>query len=201
MSTLPINADVVCTDGACGKSTAVVLNPVNRQATHIAIKDKKLPDGGTRLVPVSKIASATDKQITLNCAIEDVTKMAPFVVDDLIQETPEDGADVEGGVYTSQYVVNNTGYDDIQEENIPDAEMALHSGMGVEASDGKIGKLDALVLDPKSGAVTALLMRKGHLWGAKEITIPVANVDFVDAKTVYLKIDKAAVKALPTAKA
>jgi sporulation protein YlmC with PRC-barrel domain len=201
MTTLPINADVVCTDGACGKSTAVVLNPVSRLVTHIAIKDKKLPDGGTRLVPVSKVASATAKQITLNCAIEDVTKMAPFIVDDLIQETPEDGAEVEGGVYTSQYVINNTGYDDIQQESIPNDEMALHSGMEVEASDGKIGKLDALVLDPKSGAVTDLLMRKGHLWGAKDITIPMANVDVVDGKTVYLKIDKAAVKALPATKA
>ena len=127
--------------------------------------------------------------------------MAPFIVDDLIQETPEDGAEVEGGVYTSQYVINNTGYDDIQQENIPNDEMALHSGMEVEASDGKIGKLDALVLDPKSGAVTDLLMRKGHLWGAKDVTIPVANVDIVDGKTVYLKIDKAAVKALPATKA
>jgi hypothetical protein len=40
-------------------------------------------------------------------------------------------------------------------------------------------------------------MREGHLWGKKEVTIPVSAVDFADADTVYLKLDKKDVKALP----
>jgi hypothetical protein len=57
--------------------------------------------------------------------------------------------------------------------------------------------LDELLLDPQSGAITHLQMREGHLWGKKDVSIPVADVDFADEKTVYLKIDKAAVAALP----
>jgi sporulation protein YlmC with PRC-barrel domain len=99
--------------------------------------------------------------------------------------------------YTSEYVIDNTAYDDVQERNVPAGELALHSGMSVEATDGKVGKLDALVLDPSSGEVTNLLMREGHLWGKKEVAIPVSAIDWIDADTVYLKADKAEVKALP----
>ena len=72
--------------------------------------------------------------------------------------------------------------------------------MHIEASDGKVGKLDELVLDPKSGEITHIQMREGHLWGKKDVAIPVADIDFSDDKTVYLKIDKNAVKALPAVK-
>ena len=88
-----------------------------------------------------------------------------------------------------------------------------HSGMHVEASDGKVGRLDALVLDPKNGDVTHilireghlwdkkdvthLLMREGHLWDKKDVAIPVSGAYFSDKDTVYLKLDKAAVKKLP----
>ena len=83
-------------------------------------------------------------------------------------------------------------------EEIPQGEMALKPGMKVQTSDDhKIGKLDELVLDPQSGAITHLQMCEGHLWGKKDVAIPVADVDFADDKTVYLNIDKKAVAALP----
>ena len=72
-----------------------------------------------------------------------------------------------------------------------------HSGMHVEASDGRVGRLDALVLDPKNGDVTHILMREGHLWDKKDVAIPVSGAYFSDKDTVYLKLDKAAVKKLP----
>ena len=105
-----------------------------------------------------------------------------------------------GDAYTSQYVVNDTGYDSVQAENIPKGELGIYSGMQIQASDGKIGKLDELVLDPKSGVITHIQMREGHLWGKKDVAIPVTNIDFTDGQTIYLKIDKDAVKALPAVK-
>ena len=58
----------------------------------------------------------------------------------------------------------------------------------VQCSDGARGE---------SGAITHIQMREGHLWGKKDVAIPVGDIDFNDGKTVYLKIDKDAVKALP----
>ena len=200
MQNVTINTQVVCTDGPCGKSTNVVINPVNYQVTHLVVEDKSLPDNATRLVPVAKVAGVTPQQIQLNCARADVAKMPPFLVSNFVQVTDPGQAYQSGAAYSSQYVVADTGYDDIQEQNLPAGELALYSGMHVEASDGKIGTLGELVLDPKDGAITNLLMRKGHLWGTKEITIPVADIDFIDGNTVYLKLDKAAVNALPAVK-
>jgi hypothetical protein len=197
MANIAINAKVECTDGPCGKSTHVIVNPVNHKVTHFVLHDKSLPDNPTRLVAVGNVAGATGQQIKLNCTKADVAKMPPFLVSNFIQESAPGKAYASGEAYTSQYVIDDTAYDEVQEWNIPEGEFALHSGMHVEATDGHVGKLDELVLDPSSGEVTNLLMREGHLWGKKDVAIPVSAVDFGDADTVYLKLDKAAVKALP----
>lgn len=193
---IPINAQVKSTDAVCGKSTHVIVNPVNHQVTHFVLHDKSLPDNATRLVPVAKVASVEEKQITLNCSRADVVKMPDFIVSNFIQQSGSGMAYSSGEAYHSQYVINDTAYDTVQEENIPAGELALFSGMHIAASDGKVGKLDELVLDPKSGEITNLRMREGHLWGKKDIAIPVSAVEFIDGKTVHLKLDKEAVKAL-----
>jgi sporulation protein YlmC with PRC-barrel domain len=197
MKEIPINAEVQCSDNACGKSTNILINPVTHKVTHVVVQDKSLPDNPTRMVPFDKVASATQKQITLSCSKDEVAHMQPFIVTRFIQETGSGQAYASGGAYTSQYVINDTGYDSFQVENIPQGELAVYCGMHVEASDGKVGKLDELVLDPKSGYITHLQMREGHLWGKKDVAIPVSAVDFIDEDTVYLKLEKNGVRSLP----
>jgi sporulation protein YlmC with PRC-barrel domain len=201
MVNITINAHVKCSDGACGKSTNVIVNPVNHQVTHIVIKDNSLPDNSTRLVPVGKVASATQDQITLSCTKEELAKMPTFIVTSFIQTSTQGMAYESGAAYTSQYVLNDTAYDSVREENIPAGEMELHSGMRVEATDGKLGKLDELVLDAKSGEITHLLMRKGHAFGEREVIIPLDLIDHEHEGTVYLKISKDEVADLIALKA
>jgi sporulation protein YlmC with PRC-barrel domain len=197
---IPINAKVVCADGACGRSTDVIVNPVNHTVTHVAIEDKRLPDNPTRLVPVANVAEVADDLITLNCTTADVAKMGPFVVADLIQQSPSGGAYSYGDGYSAQYVLDDTAYDEVEEQEVPEGELALYGGMHVEAADGRVGKLDELVLDAKSGAITGLVLRKGHLWGSRDVTVPVDQIESVDGETVSLKLDKSAVGALPAMK-
>ena len=197
MVNLLIDAKVECTDGPCGKSTHVIVSPVGYKVTHFAVQDKSLPDNSTRLVPAENVAGATQEQIELNCAKADVAKMAPFVVSNFIRESAPGQAHASGQAYTSQYVVDDTAYDEVQKRNIPEGLWAVYSGMHVEASDGHVGKVDGLVVDPNRGEVTYLLMWEGHLWGKREVTIPVSAAYFCDADTVYLKLDTAAVEALP----
>lgn len=82
-------------------------------------------------------------------------------------------------------------------ENIPASNMELTPGMHISASGQIIGKLDELVRDPKSDAITFLQMQEGHLLGKKDVAIPITDVDFTDGDTIYLSIDKDAVAALP----
>ena len=200
MTEIPLNTNVQCNDSACGQSTSVIINPVTHKVTHIVVQDESLPDNPTRLVPIDKVAVTTQNQITLSCTRADVAKMQPFFVTRFVAQSGPGQAYSSGDAYSAQYVYNDTAYDSVQEEQIPQGELAVYLGMQVKASNGKVGKLDELVLDPKSGDITHLTMREGHLWGKKDVTIPVSAVDFVDDETIYLKIDKKAVKALPAVK-
>jgi sporulation protein YlmC with PRC-barrel domain len=197
MTDIPIKANVVCNDGPCGQSTNVIFNPVNHKVTHFALRDKSLADNPTRLVPAGMVADVTPQQITLTCSKADVADMPPFIVTNFIPQSAPGYAYATGEVYQSQYVVNDTAYDSVNEMAIPAGEEEVHSGMHVQATDGKVGKLDALVLDPESGAVTHILLREGHLWGKKDVAIPVADIKYSDGESVYVTLDKETIKALP----
>lgn len=197
MADIPIHAPVACTDGTYGKSSGVILNPISRKVTHFVVEDKNLPENPTRLVPFSQVNSTAGGTIRLGCSKEELEKMPPFIVTQFMQESAPGTPSQSSSAYLFPYVVNDTAYDKVQVRNIPPEEIALYSGMHIEATDAKIGKLDELVLDPQSGEITHLLMREGHLWGKKEISIPASAVDFCDSKVIYLNLDKAAVKDFP----
>ena len=82
------------------------------------------------------------------------------------------------------------------QDPVPDGGMHIRPGMKIQATDGKVGKLDEFLLDQKSGVITSLLMLKGHLWGKKDVVIPVNKVDQMGDVTITLKIDKEAVSKL-----
>jgi sporulation protein YlmC with PRC-barrel domain len=200
MTNIPINVKVQCSDGDCGKSTNVILNPVSHKVTHVAIEDSSLPDNPTRLVPIGKVSSTTQVQLSLSCTKAELAKMGPFIITDFIQESAPGMAYESGDAYIFPYVINDTSYTTVKEMNVPAGELALYCGMQIDSTEGKIGKLDELVLDPQSGEITHLLMREGHLWGKKEVSVPVSAVDFIGSQVIYLKLDKAAVKDLPAIK-
>jgi hypothetical protein len=82
-------------------------------------------------------------------------------------------------------------------EQVPSGERALHQGAHVNATDGKVGTVDELLLND-SGQISHLVMHKGHLWGKKQVIVPLSAVDKVVDDTVYLKLDKATVSTLLT---
>lgn len=197
MTDIPMKAKVVCSDGPCGQSTNVIVNPVNYKVTHFALRDESLPNNPTRLVPAGMVADVSPQQITLTCSKMDVAGMPAFIVTNLIPQSAPGYAYATGEAYHSQYVLNDTAYDSVNEREIPAGEVEVHSGMHVQATDGKVGKVDALVLDHDSGSITHILLREGHLWGKKDVAIPVSEVKYHDGESVYIKLDKATVKGLP----
>lgn len=210
MTEIPLKAKVQCTDMPCGESTDAIINPVTKTVTHFALKDKKLPGNPTRLVPIDKVASATHDRITLNCTRDEVASMRPFIVSNFVPQAGTGQDYSAGSFYASsyavghaddaQYRVNQRAYAKVDEEQVPRGERSVTAGMKIEASDGKVGTLDELVLDPDSGEITHIQMREGHLWGKKDVAIPIEEIDYADADTVYLKIDKVSVKTLPAVK-
>ena len=195
MTDIPLDCSVQCEDGSCGKTTHVIVNPVSHLPTHFALRDETLPDNPTRLVPTALVREVTPKQITLDCARTDVEAMRPFVVEHMIQQSPSGTTDPYA--YSAQYVFNDTAYASVPVEELPKGTVGIVSGMDVIASDGDVGKLDQLVLDPKSGEITHIRMHRGHLWGRKDIVVPLTEISYVTADSVHLKLDKKTVKELP----
>jgi sporulation protein YlmC with PRC-barrel domain len=75
-------------------------------------------------------------------------------------------------------------------------EVEVRRGEHVHATDGDIGRVQGLVVDPSDHHVTHVLLQEGHPWGRKEVTIPISAVTRVD-DGIQLSISKQQVQDLP----
>ena len=80
-------------------------------------------------------------------------------------------------------------------DTLPPGKVAMRSGDHVHATDGDIGQIHGVVTDPGSH-MTHVLLQEGHLWGHKQVAIPISAVTRVDAG-IELNIAKEQVKHLP----
>ena len=209
MKDIPLNVKATCIDGNCGKSSHVIINPLNQSITHVVVHNEDFPDSSERLVPLDKVIDTTHKSIQLNCTIRELAAMEKFTethfinIDTLeysaFDSRPEHIFD-EFNLYSMWPYVY---YEDsmysipIEEERIPLGEIAVRRGADVRATDGHVGRVDEFVIDPQDGHITHLVLREGHLWGKKELTLPLSAVHRMDEYVVELKLDKKTVKSIP----
>jgi sporulation protein YlmC with PRC-barrel domain len=79
---------------------------------------------------------------------------------------------------------------------VPAGEVEVRRGERVHATDGAIGRVQGLVIDPSDHHVTHVLLDEGHLWGQKRVAIPISAVTAVD-DGVRLNLTKDNVRDLP----
>ena len=79
---------------------------------------------------------------------------------------------------------------------LPPGEIGIGRGEPVQASDGEIGKVEGLVVDSARGHVTHLLLQEGHLWGRKQVAIPIGTVEKI-GEDITVKLTKHEIEALP----
>jgi sporulation protein YlmC with PRC-barrel domain len=196
-----IGADVSCSDGACGKVTRVVVDPVARTVTHLVVEPGHWWDGPGRLVPLG-LADATADQIRLRCTLADFGKLDPAEETQFLPGTPGyPGYDPEQVLWMpyysmgmgmgGNYIPLTATYD-----TVPLDEVEVRRGEHIHATDGHIGKVQGLVIDPDSHRVTHVLLQEGHLWGRKEVAIPIGAVTGVD-DGIRLNITRQQVQDLP----
>lgn len=204
MSEIPIGAKVKCLDGHHGKSTHIIVDPISRQVTHIVVESSHLPLEPTRLVSVEHIIETTADQIDLNCTWQRLEQMEPFYSTRYVEAgepdfVPDDVYTQPDYVYLQPYVSFTPGTVTISKTHMAPRELDIHRGMYVRATDGQVGQVHELVVQPDSWKVTDLVLRKGHLWGKKDVSLPLSDVDRVEDDTVYLKIDKKTIETRPSA--
>jgi sporulation protein YlmC with PRC-barrel domain len=72
----------------------------------------------------------------------------------------------------------------------------VRRGERVHATDGEIGQVEGLVIDSRNHQVTHVLLQEGHLWGRKEVAIPIGAVTDV-GDGIRLSVTKREVQDLP----
>jgi sporulation protein YlmC with PRC-barrel domain len=204
MREIDVDAEVQCADGPCGKSIALIVDRGTRRVTHFAVEDESLPYAPyQRLVPLDQVAEAVPGLIRLKCTRDELNRMDPFIHTRYVMQESEDYALYEGGGdaggsggwgTASTAGVASTR---VEEEQVPEGEVAIHPGTRVQATDGRVGVVEELMVDPDTAQVTHIVLEQGHWWGKKEVQIPLSEVDHVEGDTVYLKIDKNAIGDLP----
>ncbi len=202
---IPLNVQVICCDGVCGRSEAIILNPVTQEVTHFVVKAGGLL-GGEFLVPLDAIFESDSTSIRLRWSRDDLALAEPFVKSVFIGKDESAFLSESLSASTFFWPYSTAAGDSCQpalaslyeqEEQIPPGELALHRGAAVEATDGRVGRVDEFLVDPVTGHITHLVLRKGHLWGERDVTIPVSRIARVAPDAVYLKLDKGAVNELP----
>lgn len=195
---IPIDVDVLCTDGQFGQTTCVIINPTTRDVTHVVVKSKHIPYP-EYLVPLSLIAHTTPEAIDLNCSQAEMETLDKFAEHEFIHVDESAGHYSSDGYVLWPYVLPlDDRFVELIHEQIPNGATALHRGAEVAATDGPVGRVDEFMIEPQSGHITHLVLRHGHLWGKKDVVIPVSTVDEILEETVYLNVNKEDIEAMPT---
>lgn len=200
---IPVNAGVECADGVCGVSTHVVINPISKKVTHLVVKQKEFPHV-ERMVPIEWVTQTTSNLIQLACTKEKFGHQEMFTETEYVKLDPADmppavPAPFTGGAffYWPYSVPESERYIQVEHERVPLGELAIQRGAQVEATDRHVGRVDEFLVDPSDERITHLIMREGHLWGQKDVSIPLSAIEHIAENTVYLKLSKDEVEALP----
>ena len=207
-----IGADVSCSDGTCGKVTRVIVDPIAESVTHLVVEPEHRRGLG-RLVPLS-LVDATDGQIQLRRTKAEFEKLDPAEETHFIPGSsgyagygpgevgywPYFGAGMGTGVGGLDRGLTGFGGGTVEEtitsDTVPTGETDVRRGDQVRATDGDIGRVKGLVIDRGSRHVTHVLLQEGHLWGRKEVAIPISAVtSTIDG--IRLNMSKQEVQDLP----
>lgn len=193
-----IGADASCTDGPCGHVIRVVVDPVNEVVTHLVVEPTHR-EGLGRLVPLDLVdVDAASGNVTLRCSIEEFGKL----------EAAEETLFLPGGGIYAGYAASQVfalpyyglGVGNITPPIVTDAlptgEVAVRRGQQVHATDGGIGRVQGLVIDRATHHVTHVLLQEGHLWGRKDVAIPIGAVQGIE-DGIQLTLTKQEVQDLP----
>jgi sporulation protein YlmC with PRC-barrel domain len=204
----PIGADVACPDGHGGTLTRVVIDPTVDRVTHVVIETKggRLP----RLVPIAML-DIGHRRVDVRCSITELNALPaaeeaeylPVVSGGTGLGYGPDSSFVwpyyglmGGGIGGGMGIGMNANLP-VVHDRLPLGEVAIRRNQCVSATDGDIGRVKGLVLDPADHHVTHFLLQEGHLWDRKEVAIPIRAVTAV-ASGIEVNLNKEEIGHLPS---
>jgi sporulation protein YlmC with PRC-barrel domain len=188
-----IGARANCSDGFCGVLRRIIIDPDARTVTHLAIEPRHGSQTG-RLVPVDLVESADD-EIRLRCTIAEFDNLDPADETEVVEGLGLGIGSVAGGAPMGIPGPSPIVVEDV----IPKGETEVCPGDPVHCLDGEIGQVQGLLVDPDDQQVTHVLLREGHLWGRKEVAIPISAVTGAEYG-IKVNLTKKQVEDLPPAR-
>jgi sporulation protein YlmC with PRC-barrel domain len=205
-----LGARVSCPDGECGEVTGTIVDPAARTVTHLVIEPGHHHEDG-RLVPVALVEAAA-AEVRLRCTLAefgalDAAEEVQFAEGldysggygpDSVQGYGNVGSFGVGGSVSGVGIGGSLGHHKatVTSENVPEGESEVSRNERVHATDGEIGRVKSFIVDPADHRLTHVVLREGHLWGHKDIAVPISAVRDLD-DGIWLNITKKQVEALP----
>ena len=201
-ATFTIGAAAACSDGPCGAVSRVVVDPVARALTHLVIEPEHRSGLG-RLVPLDMVEAGAD-EVRLRYTLAEFDKLPSAEETDFLPGGSGYDAyaaheayywpyfGLEGGCRSPARLASAVETRDM----LPPGEIGVRRGEAVHAVDGEIGKVEGLVVDSSQGHVTHVLLQEGHLWGRKQVAIPISAVEKID-QGITVNLTKHEIEALP----
>jgi sporulation protein YlmC with PRC-barrel domain len=209
---LEIGNRVRCTDGAYGELADIVIDPLEKRLTHLVVQPGQA-EGEARLVPIQLAKGRDDEQreIELECTLdeaqgfESVREAAYLRLGERPVEDPDWDVGVEdylampyyAGLEVGPYPGELDSRVTVYYDRVPKGEVEVRRASAVISVDGhSLGEVDGFVVDADEH-ITHFVLERGHLWGRKEVTIPIGAVARVESDAVHVALSKDEVGALP----
>jgi sporulation protein YlmC with PRC-barrel domain len=203
---LELGSPAVCSDGQFGELADVVIDPSTRRVTHLVVEPHHR-HWLARLVAIELVSPASDERsVMLACTIAQARQLERAQVSaflpiggELDVDDPDWDVGNEGVLMQPYYGSDVWTHDAVMAatyDRVPKGEVEIRRASTVTSADEhSVGHVDGFVVDGEQH-ITHLVLERGHLWGKREITIPINDVSAVQPDAITLRLSKDEVGAL-----
>lgn len=213
---LELGSPVNCVDGAYGELSDVVIDPSTRRVTHLVIQPHHRHDEA-RLVPVARATSGSgdEASISLDSTLAEINELEPISKSAYLRlgEFPVEDPDWQIGIQevfalpyyeslspeglgTSMQPLDYDPHVTVNYDRVPKDEIEIRRGSAVTSSDGeRLGHVEGFVLDDEH-KIASFVLEHGHLWGKREMTVPIGAVARIASDEVVLSLSTKEVGSL-----
>jgi sporulation protein YlmC with PRC-barrel domain len=208
---LELGTPVRCTDDTFGELADVVIDPISKRLTHLVVRPRHQEGEAPRLGPVELAEGGEEEsEISLRCTVDEVNRLEPVQefaylrLDEFPVEDPNWDVGVQDVLAMPYYEGDPLGLPSYNTnvgmtyDRVPKGEVEIRRSSAVTSADGHgLGEVDGFLVDGE-GQITHFILERGHLWGRREVTIPIGAVAKVETDAVTLTLSKDEVGALPS---
>lgn len=184
-----------CQDGRAGVLQKLVVDPHSRRVTDLIV-GKGFLQKKDRVLPVTAVERASDDAVYLSIPSRELPNYPEYREIEFTAPAPgwEPNSPyrrAELSHWSNRYSLDGVAGPIIPKirrrvpKGIPSGLEAIGRDTPVRNSEGKVGRIDHLLVDQASGEITHLVLRKGLL--ARQLVIPAGWIEEVDDEDVLIR--------------